>query len=301
MIGLSEVSIESLLPDDHQRGVELALFACIGTSFLRHKDALHYSGQPKDIDKICLEPNFEDTIEWFTKSPEFSAWKGNPDLALLWLHGVPGAGKTVLMSYVTKHLPQYFEYTKAWDAATLFCSSDYSEISMLISLSLQLSKDIVRAGAAWSNIKSWPTALTETQVSRHLWRLVEILIAAGGNSGSETIFLIDAIDELKPTTRAAFLKNLVALEKKASLSATTRILVSSRDYPDIREALSHYKSIERENERKGKKSHMNTLGNIYMHALIAGNRMSQLPFLRGMERPRDTHRVYGWRGLAFDS
>lgn len=219
---------------------------------------------------MCFEPNFEDTIEWFTKSPEFRAWKVNTGLALLWLHGVPGDGKTVLMSYVTKHLPQYFEYTKAWDAATLFCSPDSSEISMLISLSLQLSKDIDRAGAAWSNIRSWPTPLTETQVSRHLWRLVEILIAAGENSGSETIFLIDGIDELKSKTRAAFLNNLVALEKKASLSATTRVLVSSRDYPDIREALSHYTSIERQKERKGKKQHMNALENMYMHALITG-------------------------------
>lgn len=71
--------------------------------------------------------------------------------------------------------------------------------------------------------------------------------------GREVIFILDGVDEIGAETRSQFLRSLHYLEKKTRGKAIIRVLISSRDYPDIRDALDHYSAIERGKEWKGKR------------------------------------------------
>jgi hypothetical protein len=46
------------------------------------------------------------TGQWLTKSPEYMGWK-TLDTRFFWLHGIPGAGKTVLLSYIAEDIRNY--------------------------------------------------------------------------------------------------------------------------------------------------------------------------------------------------
>lgn len=46
------------------------------------------------------------TGKWLTRSPEYAKWK-NALTRLIWLHGIPGAGKTVLASFIFKDVKSF--------------------------------------------------------------------------------------------------------------------------------------------------------------------------------------------------
>lgn len=209
--------------------------------------------QDIDEEKITGE-----SVEWFTKSPEFQAWKDKEHLALLWLHGAPGLGKSVTMCYALERLPRYFGYAKNWDVAVIFrFRSAQTENILVASLVFQLMRNSIRAEAALTKFNHWPTSPTKRELTKLLWELLEIMIT--GAPVRETVFLMDAIDELKPEIRSSFLNNFLDLEKQVQSSATLRVLISSRPYPDLQQALSHYLMIEPQKERKGEIPHTHTV------------------------------------------
>jgi Cdc6-like AAA superfamily ATPase len=233
------------LSDDLQQDAESTLVDCTNKIGLQQNDILYASIAPESADKLCDVPSIETSLEWFTKSPEFKMWKEKGHCALLWLYGAPGDGKTVVMSYVRKRLPNHYGYAKRLDVASLFCSADHTENCLVASLVFQLIRNDLRAQAAKTKIKSWSGLPT----TKNLWELLETLI--NGVSAFETVLLIDGIDALKPDSRSSFLTNFLALEKQVQSGAIIRVLISSRPFSDIQVALAHYDSIEREKERKG--------------------------------------------------
>lgn len=46
------------------------------------------------------------TGTWMTRSNEYQDWK-NGSARFLWFHGIPGAGKTILFSYIVEDIKQY--------------------------------------------------------------------------------------------------------------------------------------------------------------------------------------------------
>jgi Cdc6-like AAA superfamily ATPase len=78
--------------------------------WLRHTDPspLHYKAQ-KDY-----EPG---TGEWMLRSPEWKSWL-NGKHRCLYIHGIPGAGKTVLVSYLIETVRQHCNKSK--DKMTTF-------------------------------------------------------------------------------------------------------------------------------------------------------------------------------------
>lgn len=46
------------------------------------------------------------TGQWLTNSPEYPRWKDR-NTRFLWLHGIPGAGKTVLLSYIFEDVKRF--------------------------------------------------------------------------------------------------------------------------------------------------------------------------------------------------
>lgn len=65
--------------------------------------------------KAC-ELHESHTGNWFTSSPEYEDWIGG-STRFLWLHGIPGAGKTVLLSYIAESVKKFCQNTAPNDAA----------------------------------------------------------------------------------------------------------------------------------------------------------------------------------------
>ncbi|KAK2006667.1 hypothetical protein LZ32DRAFT_651635, partial [Colletotrichum eremochloae] len=87
----------------------------------------------------ALEIQLEGTCTWFLESPAFEEWKSG-SRRHIWLHGIPGCGKTVLCAKVLRHLEEMD------DCVTLNFFFDFSDIGkqklddLLRSLIFQLYK-----------------------------------------------------------------------------------------------------------------------------------------------------------------
>ena len=68
------------------------------------------------------ESKTADTGQWFLKRREFQSWLDGADEAFrrLWLHGIPGAGKTILISTVIDHLKSSFIRNKRYGLAYFY-------------------------------------------------------------------------------------------------------------------------------------------------------------------------------------
>ena len=60
------------------------------------------------------------TGQWLTNSPEYVNWKSGRS-QFLWLHGIPGAGKTVLHSYIAEDVAKYCEDNEGFACAFYYC------------------------------------------------------------------------------------------------------------------------------------------------------------------------------------
>ena len=80
--------------------------------WLQHTDPspLHHRAQK------LYEPG---TGNWMLRSPEWPAWLQAKQRSL-WIHGIPGAGKTVLMSYLITQVKQHCEQLQAGKAACAY-------------------------------------------------------------------------------------------------------------------------------------------------------------------------------------
>lgn len=196
----------------------------------------------------------DESLEWFSDSPEFKSWISADVSTFLWLHGLPGDGKTGVAMHTRQSLSKSKGYSWKGDVASIFCSNGDTEIGMVLSLARQLSCRIDRANAEQNKValpEFSKDHSEEADLTEDIWKLLEALIIL--IPGCEVIFILDGIDEIGANTRSQFLQSLHYLEKKTRGKAIIRIFISSRDYPDIRDALAHYSTIERGKEWKGKK------------------------------------------------
>lgn len=61
---------------------------------------------PSPNHNAACELHDSHTGNWVTRLPEYEDWK-NGSTRFLWFHGIPGAGKTVLLSYIIEDVKKY--------------------------------------------------------------------------------------------------------------------------------------------------------------------------------------------------
>lgn len=94
-------------------------------------EALRYLLSPPNVTKNyedALEQRHDGTGDWFLQSEIFTEWKNNPD-SILWLHGMPGCGKTILSASIMEHLQQEAESSSKTVLYFFFTFSDESKRS----------------------------------------------------------------------------------------------------------------------------------------------------------------------------
>ncbi|KAI1171350.1 hypothetical protein F4777DRAFT_565724 [Nemania sp. FL0916] len=208
------------------------------------------SEPPESAKQLCQSRDITDSLEWFLESSEYRAWASRVSTKL-WLRGEPGDGKTVLITYILQDLSLDVQHGREYDFAAVFCSSEDSESIIIASLASQLlQKNNVRAHAAQMEfpITKFERCNDRDVFKQLLWGLLRLLAISEDNYAP--LLVIDGLDKLSLSTRRSFLGGLNRIEEQDKKDAYMRVLISSQTQEDIKRALTHYLSIDREKERR---------------------------------------------------
>jgi hypothetical protein len=185
----------------------------------------------------ALEKRHQGTGAWFIEGQAFADWKKQSH-SFLWLHGIPGCGKTVLSSTIIEHLKSVTTPAQV----LLYFYFDFSDTNkqslenMLRSLVNQLYQRLSETREPleqlWKSTREGNRQLSKAS-------LEDVLLAMLSKANDVSIVL-DALDE--STTRTdvlVWLRSVLEAE-----SCACRILVTARREEDIESALLRWMSPE---------------------------------------------------------
>ncbi|EGZ76362.1 hypothetical protein NEUTE2DRAFT_98097 [Neurospora tetrasperma FGSC 2509] len=192
------------------------------------------------LDAISSEGNkYDGTCDWVSRHIHIREWlKETPTTDFVWLHGIPGTGKSVIATQLVKFLQSSGKamVIQHFCAYTHLSSIQYETIlrSLLVQLMRTNSDLIAHAYAEFVIGKKLPTSQS----------LEQLLLAFGGAvspipSESRSIHLvIDGLDECEPDQQgriASLLEKLRGL--RSSASSVFKILLCSRRTPQLEKRL----------------------------------------------------------------
>lgn len=170
--------------------------------------------------------------EWLLRSETYNTWKsGNSSTRLLWLHGIPGVGKTVICSRVIDDLRNKQNHPVVF----FYChdtSARYDSRSILASLLRQLLKYTPPDFSKFSRILKDYNEIK--LVDDYDFMLTELLREISFLH-EKTFIVIDALNEC--SNLEAMLREFVILAKELC------IFISSRDHAAIRMKFKCYEQI----------------------------------------------------------
>lgn len=206
------------------------------------------------------------TGQWLLSDPIFKRWKKESVSSILWLHGIPGSGKSKLVwvkdqyegtiktnsynrSIVIEDAQKAFYDGQSPPPAFFYCSRNTAEPmrsnpdSIVASIARQLSNlepehpllPPVVAAYTKREKEGFASGSLDIEESRALiLQLVE--------QYQLTTIVIDALDECDPERRADLLESLEEILQEST--SLVKIFVSSRDDQDIVLHLRHYPNLE---------------------------------------------------------
>jgi len=162
------------------------------------------------------------------RSPEWADWI-NARGRCLWIHGIPGAGKTILMSHLVEHINEYCQSqsqsqsTKAH--AYYYCYFGHSQDEAAHFLGSLLNQLCRQSGLVTPEIYKMYKAGSEPNLSELLTALEGML------AHFDTVYVVvDALDESLPRENLLeVLRDLVTDVRFQKI----QVLASSREYIDI--------------------------------------------------------------------
>ncbi|RYC87009.1 hypothetical protein BFJ63_vAg10141 [Fusarium oxysporum f. sp. narcissi] len=222
-----EVRMEEIRRADELRNRELKHFVQTEENNIAQEYASHRAHiAPKSYDGDLYrfsEAVCNGTGKWLFRDLSFQNWLAGKEKAkpILWLRGIPGAGKTLLASSVIKHT-QSLDGTHTVFAFLTYLDSRISALSILHSLIFQLA----------STSLSLKTMLRQSDL-QHLgndFKVAATLFRTLIQSAGVVRVIIDGLDEIEPTQRSRLIKELVRLSGECE---ECHILLTSRAESDI--------------------------------------------------------------------
>ncbi|CAI6284852.1 unnamed protein product [Periconia digitata] len=182
------------------------------------------------------EKRTDGTCHWIFKNRAYLDWRDEKTLdRVLWLSGRPGSGKTVLFSSVVQNLQQNLPegcvahfYIGLGDNRSEFVNAIATIIAQLVACQSLLSSELVSAfeSAARYGRNRLSRADQPMKVLIHLLQAQKM-----------TYLALDGIDECMDLENT--LVEISALSKVPNL----RILITSRDIPEVRNCLSQHSAV----------------------------------------------------------
>lgn len=196
---------------------------------------------PHDHHEMDLKLRHPLTGLWFTEGDDFRTWLDNPD-AMLWLYGIPGAGKTVLASSIIQEALTKTSRNTA--LAYFYC--DYKDAAtqqprnILGSLATQIAKQDEQCfdKLLLFNAKHNPDNKASAAYNEEDLRELIVEMASYFDS---TMIVVDALDECGSQT--APVTDILTRLHSHSEGTHVKTLFLSRDEPDIRDFLGGYSEI----------------------------------------------------------
>jgi hypothetical protein len=202
-----------------------------------------------------IKPPQGQTCQWLFDDAIYNEWRQASHLSgrqCLWIKGKPGAGKSTIMKLALEKAKEHFcgsivasfffnarGSAKANTTEGMYRCLLYQIISKMEELPSGTARDI---DAAHFEKEGWPVPI--------LQNLLHETISSSGGSESLVCF-IDALDECEEKAIREVLRHLEELqEQAASLSATVRICLASRHYPDITIKDHHAIDLDRRSEHQ---------------------------------------------------
>lgn len=179
------------------------------------------------------------TGDWFIQSSNFAKWKEDRN-SLLWLHGIPGCGKTILCSTVIEHV--LFESRAAVNKAVAYFYFDFRNTEcqlegMIRSLISQLA---VRCTNPTNPLKSLYSSCGNGARQPKVFELKQTLQDLA-QSFDDTFVILDALDEFKQ--REDLLDDIQEIIEWQL--GSLHILVTSRRERDIKQTLDPFMNEDR--------------------------------------------------------
>jgi hypothetical protein len=209
--------------------LKLVLIQPADIEFSRTLDWLVTTDPSSNHNNACRlhEPH---TGKWLTNSPEYASWK-DCITRLLWLHGIPGAGKTVLHSFIVEDVKKFCNNpslsTTGWGYYYCYFGRNQDETPHFLRwLINQLCRQI----------KGLPPDVQQLYREGGHPSTSRLLQVLGSISQlfSRVYVVIDALDESKDRKRLLAL--LIEILEGESLD-TVQLLVTSRRELDIERAI----------------------------------------------------------------
>jgi ankyrin repeat protein len=207
----------------------------------RHLSAWINGIDTKNTYETALQYHHHGTCEWVLQLEELQAWESpQPSQGkFLWIHGPPGFGKTFMSAWLIRHLKEKIQGPLSY----FFCVADneatrgpYSILRSWLSQLLDQAESVL---PLMDSIFAKRTSKDQPLTHLELWQLFVTV----GESIPGCTFVVDGFDECthidsgahyhKNDPRNYFFRDLLERLPKTKC----RVLVVSRDVPDIREYL----------------------------------------------------------------
>ncbi|KAK4141538.1 uncharacterized protein C8A04DRAFT_14034 [Dichotomopilus funicola] len=187
---------------------------------------------PSNIHNKAVADYEQGTGDWITRTPEWSNWMKSTDRCL-WVHGIPGAGKTVLASFAIRQVIR--DLKESGDAnstcAYYYCHHAHNQDEAVPALRWIVSQ-LCRVA------RRVPQPLYEAYHLRRLPNIEELLQHLESILGhfARVSIVIDALDESQSReTLLRLIRDILGDPRFVKI----RLLATSRQYSDIeREMLS---------------------------------------------------------------
>ncbi|ELR06088.1 hypothetical protein VC83_07746 [Pseudogymnoascus destructans] len=186
-------------------------------NLLARLSTLDFHEKHRDI----FAKHHQGTGQWLLKTDEFQRWSTAKKPSMLWCPGIPGAGKTVMTSFVVDHIQEAIQGTKA---ATAYLYCDYknpktqSELELLSSVARQLAEQTSSMPSAVNEFCD-KNAEKRRNPTGDEWIA---LIKSISHVFQRTYLFVDALDECPETNRENFLSLISKIEPFVWLFITSR-------------------------------------------------------------------------------
>ncbi|KAB5515073.1 hypothetical protein GE09DRAFT_1046277 [Coniochaeta sp. 2T2.1] len=181
---------------------------------------------PSPLHNLAVQNHERETGTWLLRLPRWNEWLHWPDsMRLLWLHGIPGAGKTVLASFLIEELKDHCSYSDQDGQAYYYCHYAHSGdeaapfLRWLVSQACRQARWVPQQLSKIHSLGCDPSS-TELQDA------LETVLAK-----FQTFYVaIDAVDESSPRDDLLAVIAALAVDKRFH---NLKILATSRPYFDI--------------------------------------------------------------------
>ncbi|KAL8908717.1 MAG: hypothetical protein Q9171_005330 [Xanthocarpia ochracea] len=190
----------------------------------------HYQDDFEDARSL----RYADTCRWIEARPEFVKWsscKAEASQSLLWIHAIPGAGKTVLASYLVEFLEKPDNvHMQPQPIFYFFCKNADIDKNNALAITKALAHQLLQSPqvAGPDILKDLRSQMDSGGRSRAInFRPLFELISQHLGNLSRAIIIIDAADECSDIDQ--LLPGLIRLTEKG----TAKVVLTSRREPNL--------------------------------------------------------------------